>query len=63
MKKALLLLLSLVFLGCAIAPVKLRLVKHEAGGDLHTLLNRVLVKPATAESKDALAHFIERWKA
>ncbi len=63
MKKALLLLLSLLFSGCAIAPVKLRLVKHEAEGDLHTLLTRALVKPETTDSKDALAHFIERWKA
>ena len=63
MKKALLLLLSLLFSGCAIAPVKLRLVKHEAEGNLHTLLTRALVKPETADSKDALAHFIERWKA
>lgn len=47
---------------CAIAPVKLRLVKHAAEADLPTLLTRALVKVETQDSKDALAHFIERWK-
>jgi pimeloyl-ACP methyl ester carboxylesterase len=62
MKILLFLLSALLLSGCAIAPVKLRLVRHEADADLHTLLSRALVKPETADSKDALAHFIERWK-
>lgn len=63
LSKFLVLGVSLAFLAsCAIAPVKLRLVKHTSEADLHTLLARALVKPETEESKDALAHFIERWK-
>lgn len=47
---------------CAIAPVKLRVLKHDKNADLSTLLSRATVKPESADSKDALAHFIERWK-
>lgn len=62
MNRHLLWLSAFLLASCATAPVKLRWAGHEAEADLHALLMQAVVKPETAESKDALAHFIERWK-